>query len=523
MKLTDLKYLTPYPCNWPAWQGIIPREELINACHHLKKLDAQLLTLWGSDERQFNNTHSDKGFGFVLHLLFVIWDSGTIYLRCDLSAITPVYPDISAIFPAAIRMQRAVYDLLGMKAENAYDQRPWLRHAAWPADVFPLRNDIALTAEYANFPDHYSFVRVSGEGVHEIPVGPVHAGVIEPGHFRFQVVGEQVLRLEERLAYTHKGIAKQFQQRNFADGAKLAGRISGDSTVAYAYAYSMAVENLQQIDVPPRAAWLRAILLERERIINHLGDLGALGNDVGLNFGLVQFLRLKEDMVRLQQQLFHHRYCMDVIIPGGVACDIDEAGILALLQQIKQLEKEIKQLKNIYDEHNGLQDRFIGTGIVSATTAKELGILGMAARASGLKNDWRVQFPATPYQQLNTHLCVETTGDVAARVNIRFHEIAVSLRLLNSLLKQSPSGDLLQSLPTYTAAGTIGFGCVEGWRGPVIIIVCSNSDGQIQWVHAHDPSWQNWSALEYAIASNIVPDFPLINKSFNLSYSGHDV
>lgn len=514
MKLTNLSYLTPQTCAWPAWQATIPGPELIHACHHLKNLDAQLLTLWGGDER--------PAAGFVLHLVFVVWESGTVYLRCNLSAAAPAYPDISVIFPAANRMQRALYDLLGIIAENGDDQRPWLRHASWPADVFPLRNDMALTAEYPNLTDHYSFVRVSGEGVHEIPVGPVHAGIIEPGHFHFQVVGEQVLRLEQRLAYTHKGIAKCFQQCSFSDGAKLAGRVSGDSTVAYAYAYSMAVENLQSTGITPRAAYLRAVLLELERIINHLGDLGALGNDAGLEFGFTQFSLLKENMVRLNQQLFQHRYCMDIIVPGGVSCDINAAGSVALSQQIDQLEKEIKRLKNIYDEHNGLQDRFSTTGIVSITTAKELGVLGLVARASGLQHDWRVQLPTPPYSVLNTKLCFETTGDVAARVNIRFCEIMESIRLIQTLLEKLPAGNIFQNLTPNVAAGRIGFGCVEGWRGPVFVSVCSDLDNKIRWAHAHDPSWQNWPALEHAIFDNIVPDFPLINKSFNLSYSGVD-
>lgn len=515
MKLSDLKYLTATPCAWPAWQGTLPREELVSICQHLKKMDAQLLALWGSDERAIKDC-------FVLHLLLVIWDAGTVYLHCDLSASTPVYSDISATFPAAARMQRAVYDLLGIQAENAADQRPWLRHAAWPADVFPLRNDVALMAEYPNLADHYSFVRVSGEGVHEIPVGPIHAGIIESGHFHFQVIGEQVLRLEERFAYAHKGIGKQFQGRNFFEGAKLAGRISGDSTVAYAFAYSMAIENLLSLIVPARAVWLRAILLERERIINHLGDLGALGNDTGLSFGLSQFSRLKEDAVRLNLQLFQHRYCMDVIVPGGVTADIDQAAVCALLQQLEHIENETVLLQNIYAEHNGLQDRFATTGILALTTAKELGILGLAARASGLKQDWRMQFPAPPYTEVPINLCFETAGDVAARVNVRFREITESCRLLRLLLENLPAGNVIQTVHPATVSEKPGFGCVEGWRGPIVIIVCSHQDAKIKWAHTQDPSWQNWPALEHAIGGNIVPDFPLINKSFNLSYSGQD-
>jgi hypothetical protein len=256
-------------------------------------------------------------------------------------------------------MQRAARDLLGVNAGDAGDGRKWLRHAAWPADVFPLRKDFVsgrrphhdlsrdlnagesagLRVTGGRIPeqttfgapasalDAYPFVRVDGEGVHEIPVGPVHAGTIEPGHFRFSIVGETVLRLEQRLGYKHKGIEKRFEAMTLAEGVRLAGRVSGDSTVAFAWAYSMAVESAAQITHPSRALWLRALLLERERIANHLGDLGFLGNDAALAFGLAQFLRLKEDCLRTHQELFGHRYLMDAVVPGGVACDLLPEGM----------------------------------------------------------------------------------------------------------------------------------------------------------------------------------------------------
>lgn len=507
--------LKEHIAEFPAWFASAPVDQLASIAQQIHEEDGQLLTLWGSDERF-------QGKGFYLHLAFVYWQQGILHLQCDLPAHNPLYPDLSAIFPVANRLQRALFDLLGIQAVGKeLDQRPWLRHGAWSSDTFPLREDVKLTDHFVQENDHYSFVRVSGEGVHEIPVGPVHAGIIEPGHFRFSVVGERILRLEERLGYTHKGIAKHFQHCTFSKGAQLAGRISGDSTVAYAWAYSMAVENLYQQNITSRALLLRALLLERERIMNHLGDLGALGNDAGLSFALSQFSRLKEKVLRLNATLFGYRYLMDCIVPGGVAIDLSLTGQADIQQEIQTLRNEINILRTIYAEHEGLQDRFVSTGIVGNELAKHLGIFGLAARASGIATDWRVQFPYAPFKELNVRMSTEKAGDVAARVSVRFKEIDESLLLIDHILEKLQPGSVQQQLPEKIVSH-VGMGCVEGWRGPVFVAVYHEHEKQMRWVHVHDPSWQNWPALEHAVLGNIVPDFPLINKSFNLSYSGHD-
>src|SRR4029453_11398254 len=267
------------------------------------------------------------------------------------------YPDLATIFPAANRMQRAAFDLVGIPSD-ADDQRPWLWLASWPIDQFPLRRDFETSPKWEPGQEEYSFVRVAGDGVQEIPVGPVHAGIIEPGHFRFQVVGEKVLRLEERLGYTHKGNEKRFEQLPLADGYRLAGRVSGDSTVAYAWAYAQAAEAIAAIAPPPRAVWLRALALERERVANHLGDLGYLGNDGGFAFGLAQFSRLKEHVLRTNREAFGHRMLMDYIVLGGIACALSPAWAPALHDQCTSLAREIQTLHDIYDDHAGLQDRF---------------------------------------------------------------------------------------------------------------------------------------------------------------------
>ena len=306
------------------------------------------------------------------------------------------YPDLAPLFPAANRMQRAAYDLVGIHSD-ADDQRPWLWMASWPIDQFPLRRDFVAQDKWQPGEEEYAFVKVEGDGVHEIPVGPVHAGIIEPGHFRFQIVGEKVLRLEERLAYVHKGIEKRFESMAIAEGYRLAGRVSGDSTVAYAWAYAQALEAMAGTQVPLRAQWLRALLLERERIANHLGDLGYLGNDAGFAFGLAQFSRLKEDVLRTNHAAFGHRLLMDVVVPGGVLRDLSPDNVERMRSEAATLEREVRIVRDIYDEHDGVQDRFRNCGIVSPELARKLGLTGLAGRASGQARDLRCDFPLAPY------------------------------------------------------------------------------------------------------------------------------
>ncbi len=357
--------------------------------------------------------------------------------------------------------------------------------------------------------------------MHEIPVGPVHAGIIEPGHFRFSVVGEKVLRLEERLGYTHKGADKRFEDFAIADGYRVAGRICGDSTVAFAWAYAQAAESLAGIEAPPRARWLRALMLERERVANHLGDLGALGNDAAFGFALSQFMRVKEDWLRLNLEAFGHRLLMDRVVPGGVDAALNGAMAARLQRQADEVEAEVRVLHEVFDEHSGLQDRFITAGRVTPDLARVFGLAGLAGRASGQAFDLRADFPCDPYAGLAVKKVVYPAGDVAARVKARFDELYESVRLIRRILHGMPPGETRRTLPAATS-GAFGVGWVEGWRGEVLVALEAGAAGRIRRGHAHDPSWQSWPVLEHAVIGNIVPDFPLINKSFNLSYSGED-
>lgn len=511
---------TVLPAPLPMFHGAAASaEDWECAARAVAQAGGRLLALWSSERG------GDGASQPVVCAAYVI-DAGLLWLDLPLANAGARYPDLVATFACAERMQRTIADLSGVQPRDPQDARPWLDHGVWPRGFRPLRRDAIEAAEpNACDPAAYPFVRVQGDGVHEIAVGPVHAGIIEPGHFRFSVVGEKVLRLEQQLGYTHKGIERRFTEMAPRDAHRLAGRVSGDSTVAYAWAYCMALESAVACTIPARAAWLRALLLERERVANHLGDLGALGNDAGLAMGLAQFSRLREDWQRLAARVFGHRLMMDCVVPGGVACDPDADALQRLAGQCEAIEREVRAMRRLYDEHAGLQDRFIGAGRVSKELALRLGLTGMAGRASGVAADLRSQFAIDPYATLAVRTASHSNGDVAARVTVRFEETLESLRLIQAIASALPEGAVRGEL-ALSARDARGAGWVEGWRGDILVALELHAPAgelRIRRCHCHDPSWQNWPVLEHAMIGNIVPDFPLINKSFNLSYSGHDL
>ncbi len=489
----------------------VSREEWRHVAEELAAAGGRLVALWASE---------DQRAAPILRAAFLAEKSGLL-LSLPVTDPQVPYPGLEDLFPAAERMQRALADLSGLHSSDS-DTRPWLRHAAWPPSYRPLIDlQPLLTAAIPDL-DTYEFVRVEGEGVHEIPVGPVHAGIIEPGHFRFSVVGEKVLKLEERLAYVHKGIERRFTELPILEGHRLAARVSGDSAVAFSWAYCQALEGISGVQIPPRAAWLRALCLELERLANHLGDLGALGNDAGFAFGLAQFSRLKEHLVRATHEALGERYLMGAIVPGGTRADLADSGARRLAVCVHELADEALTLRAIYDEHEGVRDRFTGAGVVGPELAARLGLTGFAGRASAQPFDLRVDLPCEPYTELAPVIIGRSEGDVAARVAVRFDELQESCRLIRHILHGLPVGPHLAPV-RMPADRAVGAGLIEGWRGPALVALEAGAGGTIRRCHPHDPSWQNWPVLEHAIIDNIVPDFPLINKSFNLSYSGHDL
>jgi Ni,Fe-hydrogenase III large subunit len=502
----------------PVWHAAVDGAAWSSTARAVAEGGGRLVSMWGS-------VRAGDAQGAVACAAYAL-PEGLVWLELPTGAGAEGvqgFPDLAAVFPCAARMQRAMADLSGLHAVGAEDTRAWLDHGLWAPGAVPLRADVEPFSNSADtLPADYPFVRVQGDGVHEIAVGPVHAGIIEPGHFRFSVVGEKVLRLEAHLGYVHKGIERRFTELAPLEAHRLAGRVSGDTTVAYAWAYCMALEAAWGCEVPQRAAWLRVLMLERERVANHLGDLGALGNDAALSFGLAQFSRLRENWHRLSREAFGHRFMMDATVPGGVAFDLSQTLRDGLRQQCDDIEREVRALKEVYDEHAGLQDRFLTTGRVSPQLAARLGLTGLAGRASGQAADLRCDHDWQPYPQFKAAKATSANGDVAARVAMRFDEVFESLRLIRAACSGLPQGPICAELSA-PAAPSHGAGWVEGWRGEVLVVLQIGADGGIVRCHCHDPSWQNWPVLEHAVIGNIVPDFPIINKSFNLSYSGHDL
>ncbi len=450
---------------------------------------------------------------------------GYVVARTRLERDAPGVASHAPCFPGAERAERHTRDLLGVAFTDHPDDRRWTRHLAWPESAFPLRKDFpAAGRPPADTPpdSQYKFFFAHGEGVYEIPVGPVHAGIIEPGHFRFQAVGEMVLNLEERLGYVHKGIEKIAEGRDAEGLARLAGRVSGDSTVAHAWAACMALERAAGVEVPERALVLRALMCERERVANHLGDIGAILNDVAFTFGNYQYGRLREEWQRLSQRSFGHRFMMDRVVPGGVAADLDGALVPEWRAQTEHLRAQLTRLMAIVTEMPSVVDRVVTTGALAAGHAAALGCQGYVGRASSVDFDVRRDAPYAPYDRLAVKVPVYHYGDVAARMRVRHEEALASLELIETLLGRLRDGPIRAAWPP-AGAGAEGLGIVEGWRGEIISYVRLDESGRVARFFPRDPSWTTWPALELLIHDNIVPDFPVCNKSVNGSYSGHDL
>ena len=429
------------------------------------------------------------------------------------------YPSIGAVHGPAIRFERAIHDIYGLEPLGLIDRRAWFDHGRWGVN-HPLGTRVDAPSDSAP----YEFLPAEGEGLHQIAVGPVHAGIIEPGHFRFSVNGETVVRLEQRLGYVHKGIESLMVDAPIARAAQLAGRASGDSTVAYALAFAQAVEAALDIKVPPRGLYLRALMAELERLANHFGDFGAICNDASFSMMLAQCGILREQTLRISSAVFGHRLMMDRILPGGVSVDVDSNGLTRLRDLLIELQTPFPKLVDLYDNTASLQDRTVTSGIVKPELARRFGAGGFVGRASGRSFDARKSVGYPPYGELKFDVPVLEEGDVNARVWIRIREIEQSLALIEQLLERLPEGPTSIAFDIRDLAEVReGLSLVEGFRGDILVWVRLDAAGRIARCHLRDPSWFQWPLLEAAIEGNIVADFPLCNKSFNCSYSGHDL
>jgi Ni,Fe-hydrogenase III large subunit len=425
------------------------------------------------------------------------------------------FPSVGSRHAPAVRLERTIRDLFGLEPNGLADDRPWLDHGRWGT-----RHPLGDRTDCPSSAAEYAFLPAEGESLHRIPVGPVHAGIIEPGHFRFTANGETVVRLEERLGYVHKGIEGLMAGASVAGAAKLAGRTSGDSTVAYAIAFARAVEAALDAGVPARAHWLRALMAELERLANHLGDIGAICNDAAFALMHAHCGILRERVLRASDACFGHRLMRDCVIPGGVAADLAPEGVAALVSVLDNIRRRFPALVELYDNTASLLNRTVATGIVKPELARRYGAGGYVGRASGRAFDARRMPGYPPYDSLDFEVPVREDGDVNARVWIRILEVTQSLSLVEQILARVPGGPIRAPVPV--GAGE-GMALVEGFRGDILVWVRLAPDGTVRRCHLRDPSWFQWPLLEAAIEDNIVADFPLCNKSFNCSYSGHDL
>jgi len=465
----------------------------------LKMGNSRLVSLFGSID--------DFGATFVHYLVDV--DSREYRHFCE--QVGHAIPSAVSITPAAAWYERELHDLYGVAIEGHPNLQPLVFHEDWPDHLHPrLKGTVR---------GEYRFLKVQGEGVCEVPVGPVHAGIIEPGHFRFSVVGDTVLHLELRHFYTHKGIEARFEGIDVSNGVMLAESVSGDNCFAHAVAYSQAVENAFGLSVPPRGRALRLIGLELERMLAHIADVGALCGDVAFVVPAAYTARLKESLLLASASLVGTRYWRSLCRPGGMVRNITDEKLRELGTRVAETATEFAELAKMVLETPSVLNRFESTGVLKREVARALGVVGPAARASGLRLDVRRDHPYGRYRTLALHVPHFNSGDVLGRARIRIEEVSVSAHLIADAIREIPSGAIAAAVPWQSSAQ--GFSAVESPRGELLYFLHIR-EGRIQRCHIKSPSFQNWPALPMSMPGNIIADFPLINKSFNLSYSGCD-
>jgi Ni,Fe-hydrogenase III large subunit len=458
-----------------------------------------LLSLWGDA-------------GAVHMAVFGGREIAVITLECPSGR----FPSVGARHAPAIRLERALADLYGFEPIGLPDSRPWLDLGFWE-----IRHPFGASRGAPPLRAPYAFLPTEGDDLHQIPVGPVHAGIIEPGHFRFTANGETVVRLEQRLGYVHKGIESLMAAATLDKAARLAGRASGDSTVGYALAFAQAVEAATGVTVPARATYLRALMAELERLANHFGDFGAICNDASFSIMHADCGVLRERTLRCADSCFGHRLMMDCVVPGGVARDLGADCVGAVSALLEEIRKVFPKLIELYDNTASLQDRTATTGVLRRELATQFGAGGYVGRGSGRAFDARKTIGYPPYDQLVFEVPVLEDGDVNARVWVRIREVEQSVELIEQILQQLPIGAIRTELDP-GADMVEGIGVAESFRGDVLVWLRLEG-GVVTRCHLRDPSWFQWPLLEAAIEGNIVADFPLCNKSFNCSYSGHDL
>lgn len=514
----------------------LPMEKLMPTCRSLYQhhsLPLKIITAF--DERAASGTaggaEAERGAGGrcgggSFRILYVFGVPGENVFLAPAINVRECFPSLTPVIHEASIYERKIKTFFGLHPEGHPNARPLILHENWPEDAFPLRKDFDWRARPPAASGEFQFRKLGGEGIYEIPVGPVHAGIIEPGHFRFSVAGEEILLLEPRLGYSHKGTEKLFEVLPLTDKVRLAERISGDSSFSHALAFCLALEKLGSVEVSEKDQYLRVIFAELERLANHLGDMGAIMTDTGFNFGGAQGGRLREEVMQLNESLTGSRFLRGAVRIGGVAVDIDTEHKQELAAAIDRLEKDFEEVISVALASNTLINRLRNAGVLTPAIARDHGALGVAGRASGSAADARVDYPYAAYGALQPEVPTEESGDVEARFRVRLSEARASFELIRQALAALPAAGAAAQVATSDLRfkeNSYAVGIVEGWRGDIVHLVATDADGEITRVDVRDPSFLNWTALGYAGFENMVPDFPLINKSFNLSYSGNDL
>ena len=481
------------------------------------KLHSPVMTYFAVDERE-------KRGVFALHCAFLSRERAAwCVVSTEVPGANPRIVSIARDIYSSSLFEREIAEMFGIEFPGNPDLRRLRLHdEVWPEGAYPLRRDFRLPAAGMGTGGAYRFKEVEGEGIFDVPVGPVHAGIIGHGHFRFNVAGEPIINLQARLGFTHRGVEKLFEERSPEDAVALAERVAGDSAFAHGAAFCGAAEKLRGLMVPERARVIRAVFLELERMYNHIADAGGIATDVGFGYPAALASVIKEALLALNRRLTGSRYLRGVNAVGGVRADLDEAGGRDILASLDAVEKDFRALKGMLFSNISFMDRVDRTGILHRNTAVDLGIVGPAARASGIHLDMRETF-AGVYGRVKFKVVTREEWDVLARLNVRVEEFEESARMVREFLAVMPRGEILASDAGVARGAGCGLGCVEGWRGPVLYWVALGGTGAIERCKVTDPSFHNWPGLTYAVLGNIIPDFPLCNKSFNLSYSGNDL
>ncbi len=431
------------------------------------------------------------------------------------------FPSLAASLPALNWQEREIQDWYGLEAVGHPNPRRVALHDHWP-EVHPLRKDFALRTVLPPFEgEQHAYRPTLGEGVFQIPVGPIHAGIIEPGHFNFAVAGEPILYLQLRMFYTHKGTEKLFEHLPIRRAVFLAESISGDSAFSHGTAFCQAIERAASIEIPARARFLRTILLELERIYNHIADIGAIATDVGFVVANAHAGRLREAAVSLNEELTGSRMLRGMVCVGGVRRDWQPEQLHSLRIALDEIHRGFQELVDLIRSSDSTRDRLEGTGFLHPEKAAALGIVGVGGRASGIDLDVRRDHPYAAYGSIPFPVPVYSGGDVLHRMQVRIDEVAAAFAIIRAALDQLTDGPHRAAVAEIPA-GRCALSAVEGWRGEILHWVRTAPGNRLERCKIKDPSLNNWPALVEAVQGNIIADFPVINKSFNLSYSGTD-